>query len=353
MAESAPVESTPTATVEPVVQAAETTATEAPVVAEKARDASGKFAKSETTSTAKPTVPATTDGATPPSTVSGATLPAEGQPTQAQEIKAPQSWKATVREKWSALPTEVRQEVDRREREMTLAMQDAAPAKKFQEQFRQTIAPFEMMLRAEGADPLAATANLFQTAAALRTAPPGTKAQLIANMVKTFGVPIEALAQAIDGQTPTQQGPQQHFDPNQLAQQIKQQIMQEAAQQRQQQTLHQSKSEVEKFAAQAEFLDDVRQEMADYIEINDKRGREISLQAAYDWACKQHPEISQVMQRREAAKQTANVQTSTQRSRAAASSVRSHPASGGNSQSASNDSVRASLEASMASLANR
>jgi hypothetical protein len=354
--EAAPaVEASATVTDTPVV---ETNSTEAVVATgERARDASGKFAKAETPSstTEKPAAVAsaqTGPGDSPPIVAGAVTSPpVEPQPAQ-PEIKAPQSWKATVREKWSTVPAEVQQEVARREREISVAMQEASEARKFHEQFRATVAPYEMMLRAEGADPIRATASLFQTAAALRTAPPAHKAELIANMVKTYGVPLEALAAAIDGQPQAerhQAAGQQFQDPrvDQLLAQLQQQ-----AQQRQQQALQQTQHTVEQFKAQAEFIDDVRDEMADLIEVATKRGREMSLQQAYDLACKAHPEISEVLRRREAARLTANAQASTQRSKAAASSVRSHPTSGNGAQS-SDDSIRASLEAAYAQLSGR
>lgn len=334
------------------VEAATQTPVEKAAAEARARDEHGRFAPKTATPKApklasgqpKQTAPGeTTDSA-------GAVPPPEAKPdapaavaTQ-DALKAPQSWKATVREHWSKLPTDVQAEVARREKEISVAMQESAESRKLADNFKQTVAPFEAMIRAEGADPIKAVGSLLQTAMALRTAPPAHKAQLVANMCKSFGVPIDLLDAAISGQMPTQS--QGAVDPSQLAAQIKADLMREMQQGRQQAAMQKGAQEVEAFASKAEFLDDVRHEVADLLEVSARRGQTLSLEDAYNRVVRTHPDISKVLQQREAAKQAANATASTQRARAAASSVRSQPATVQPAQS--DDSIRAALEAAIA-----
>lgn len=265
--------------------------------------------------------------------------PSPPPPSQPEALKAPQSWKANLREKWGTLPRELQEEVLRREKEISSGLEQHAGSKKFQQEWQQTIGPYEAMIRAEGANPLGAVQNLLQTAMALRTAPPQHKAQLLAQMIHTFGVPIEALAAAIDGQpSPQQQAPGPYRDPrvDQLFQQI------QAAQHQQQHSLNQrAHQDIAAFSEGKEFFEDVRLRMSAIM----SSGLPKTLEQAYDEACWGDPHVRAVLQQREAAKAAANAQASTQRARAAASSVKSEPAG---VASPKPQGIRASLEAAWA-----
>jgi hypothetical protein len=76
---------------------------------------------------------------------------------------------------------------------------------------------------------------------------------------------------------------------------------------------------------QEEFFADVKDEMADIIELAAKHGRTITPRQAYEKAVSLHPEVSKVVEQRRA---FANQTGSTQKAMAAASSVKSSPASG-------------------------
>jgi hypothetical protein len=162
-------------------------------------------------------------------------------------------------------------------------------------------------------------------------------------------VPVEALAAALDGQpAPREQSAAEYRDPrvDQLMAQLQrnQQSQQQAVSQR-------AQSDVAAFAAKAEFLTDVQDEVADIIELSAKRGREMTLEQAYERATKMHPEISKVLSQREAAKTAATAQATAQKTRAASSSVRSQPAPAGDGSSPS--TLRGELEASIAALSGR
>jgi hypothetical protein len=56
--------------------------------------------------------------------------------------------------------------------------------------------------------------------------------------------------------------------------------------------------QIGEFAQNAEFINDVRYDMADLMDLASKRGQNLSLQDAYDKACSVHPQVSGVLQKR-------------------------------------------------------
>jgi hypothetical protein len=252
----------------------------------------------------------------------------ESKPEVAISAKAPQSWRPAAREAWAALPESVKAEISRREGETSRVLTTTDEARKFQESFRTTVAPYEQMLRSEGAEPMQAMQNLLETARQLRSGDPGSKAALVAQIVRGYGVPIEALDAALAGQPMPQQAQQQFRDPrlDGLLQQIEQSKTQRAANE-----AAEADSAVTEFGAAKEFFADVRDDMADIIELAEKRGQKMDLEAAYKRACGMNDEISTVVRQREAAKAAATGKAATQRSKAASSSVKSSgpPPTGG------------------------
>ena len=106
-------------------------------------------------------------------------------------------------------------------------------------------------------------------------------------------------------------------------------------QQNQQQTYQQqtqsAEQEIAQFGEQHEFFEDVREDMADLIEMAEKRGQSLSLEQAYERACAINPEISKVLDQRRQRDTVVNLQNK----KTAASSLASEspnntkPSSGG------------------------
>jgi hypothetical protein len=247
------------------------------------------------------------------------------------------------------VPAEVQAEIARREKEVAVAMQEASESRKFRESCQQTHAPYRQLLP-EGAE-LKAIGNLFQTATALQTGSPQQKAHLVAQIIQSYGVPIEALDDALTGKggPPPQTQAPAYKDPrvDELLSKLSQ-----AEAQRAHSLKEKSLQTVNDFAAKAEFFEDVREEVADMLEVAARRGRELSLEDAYTRAVKLHPELSQVMAQREAAEKAKAAQASTLKARAAASSVRSAPTAPSNGAQ-SGGSVREALEAALARTSGR
>jgi hypothetical protein len=336
---------------QPVRTAPETTTPDATPAADDSADRGdgrtprGKFARKDGAA------PADGTAGNPPADA----RPADGQPAQVAKPadhndKAPQSWKPGAREAWSQLPPDVRAEVHRRERETQRIVQETAQARQVTDFVGQLQQKFAPALQAEGVDALTASANLMNLASRLRFGTPVEKAQLAATIVRNYGVDVNALADALDSMPAGMQ--QLHGQPGQPQQQagmyqdprvdVLLQQLQGLQQSRQEQVIQTAVKEVESFGSDKEFFEDVREDMADLMDLAAKRKIDLSLEQAYERACKMQPEIARVLDAREAAKRAGNRNGSTQRARIAASSVRGTP-SGGSTPKA--DNLRATIEA--------
>lgn len=320
-------------------------------VGERARGSDGKFAKE--TKAAKPAVtPRPVQGkpeATPAPVVATPTTTPPPATGDQSGTKPPADWSPSAREKWAGLPPEVQREAHRIHREVKSVLQESAPARKFHQEMQSVLAPHQQMMTANRMDPIAVTRDAMQMMATLHGGSHQNKAQLIAGVVKSFGIPIEALAAALDGQPQAQGG--QGLDPSQIAAQVRQQVLQELQQSQAQRQSQKAAQEAEAFGNSHEFFNDVREDMADLIEVSHRRGVALSMEDAYNRACKMHPEVSKVFSQREAAEAAKANQASMQRARAAASSVHSQPAVPVARGQAKD--VRGAIEASIASLSGR
>jgi len=213
-------------------------------------------------------------------------------------------------------------------------LREAAEARQFQTKFQETIRPFESIIAAQGSDALTATRNMMQTGAALVMGTPAQKAQTVAQIVQQYGVDIDHLAAAIDGQAPAEGAPGNGAGAPDLAMQqwIQQQLapvhqMVQQAQQREQQaanqTRHEAATDIETFSTDPKnaYFEDVRDVMGDLMEVATRQGRELSLQQAYDHACMLDPRIASQYRQQQGAPSVETAQTAAERRAAAASSI--------------------------------
>jgi predicted nucleic acid-binding protein len=259
--------------------------------------------------------------------------PVEPEKVAEPKIKAPVSWKAGAKERWSTLPSEVQEEVVRRERESAVAIQQGAEGRKFTEAFQQAIAPYQAVMAAEGTtDPIHAVRNLMQTAAVLRLGTPVQKADLVARLIKVYGVDVPTLDSMLSGQDDPAIKQQTQFDQmlNERLTPLQQKLAQyeEMLGNQQQRVQQDAAKAVEDFASKNEFVDDpdIANDMADLLEMAAKRGRNLSMQDAYDRAVASHPTISKIVAQRKAAQKPA---IDVQKIKDASSSVKGSPMGGG------------------------
>ena len=238
--------------------------------------------------------------------------------------KPPASWKATTREKFNALPDDVKAEIHRREVQTSVAIQRGKEGEGFKATLDAIVDPYRPMLQAAGADEFQAIHYMFKTQAVLRTGTPSQKAAVLAEVIKQHAVDIPMLDDLLSGQEP-QQGEdvqtRQYID-QQLApvQQLLQEVQRGKASNQQNQQ-DRVQTALQKFSSNHEYYQDVREDMADIMEMSANRGVTITLEDAYARACSLNDDISTVLSQRSAAATNAKGQEASKRRRRAAKSL--------------------------------
>jgi hypothetical protein len=211
--------------------------------------------------------------------------------------KAPQSWRGPQKAKWAALDPDVRQEVIRREREITKTLGETAAARQLANQFAQAVQPFQARLQSMGAAPITAVQRLLQADYALSSAPPAQRAQLMAKLINDYGVDVRALDAALSGQQPDPTESKLEAILNQRLAPLQQflTLQQQREQAREAQAEQEIAQTVESMTNNPKFphFEAVRDEMADIVELSSKRGLYLSLEQAYNRAVALNPEVSQ------------------------------------------------------------
>lgn len=287
------------------------------------------------------------------------------QPTAGAEplvkSKAPASWNPAVREHWNALPEPVREFITQREAQITSELTQSASARKLADDFVQSIRPYEQMIRASRTTPIQAVRSLLNNAAILQSGTPAQKVAVAAAIIKTYGVDIPQLDAILSGQARADNGPNAQIERiiNERMAPVHQ-LMERLNQSDQagvQALVADCTQEIETFAEseEAEFLRDVKDEVADLLEMAARRGREMSIKEAYDIACAQNPQIAQVRTQRAEAQRIAAGGGAAARARVAAASLPAGapPAGGGPGQLNKNASRRDALEKAWGDLSTR
>jgi hypothetical protein len=263
--------------------------------------------------------------------------------TDERTAKAPESWRPQAREGWDELPDHVKREAHRREYDIQTGQQAAAAHRDLAERFERTVAPYAPLIAAQGAsDPVEAIGGLLQTAAVLQTGTQQQKAERLADIISAYGVEIGTLDDVLTGRAagePTQQSEEARI---QALVDARVKPLEERLAGVQDQSQEHTRRTIDEFSQQAEFLDDVRMDMADLIDLASARGRKLSLQQAYDTACRMNPEISRVLESRKTAPK-----------QALADSVLNGRQSGVEPPPASDGSIRSDIEAALRTLEDR
>lgn len=235
----------------------------ASAIAARARDEAGRFTKQEAAKTEVKAAPvATTEAATVPAAVAA--------------IKPPDGWKAEAKAKFATLPPDIQAEINRRETEAHQKITSQDSDRDLGKRIREESGPYQAIMQAEQTNPGAAYKDYLNTAYILRTGSPQAKAQAVAAVIQSFGVPLPLIAQAFSVQPGTQLQPQQQpIDPGEIVRQATDQMRQELAQ-------TETQRSIAAFAAEAghEHFEAVKPRMAVLL----KEGQAETLQDAYDQA---------------------------------------------------------------------
>lgn len=321
------------------------------------RGPDGKFQKKEGQPAVPSQAPAPPNTTQQPPTSPNATQQGQQQLAPAVEgPRAPQAWKPQTREHWSKLPVEVREEVARREAQIQTVINDNAEARDIAAQFIQTVQPYEAFIRAENSDPFKAIQYMMDTAVSLRTSPPHIKASLVADIIKQYNIDVAMLDAALVGRVAPQDPTSRHVQEllERELKPIKDMFGQfsQRAQQRQSETDARAEREVMSFAENPanEFYDDVKEVMADLMEMASRRNIPMSLKDAYDRACGMDPSISKVIEARKLQTQAQQSQEQANRARRAGSSLPSGGGAPPGGPQADTSSIRGAIEAAMSGL---
>jgi murein L,D-transpeptidase YcbB/YkuD len=155
-------------------------------------------------------------------------------------------------------------------------------------------------------------------------------------LAQRFGVSTQGVnPQALSAQ------PQQFRDPR-VDQYLAMQAMQQ--QQAAERETAELQSQTAAFAEQHEFFFDVRDDMADMIEIAARRGIVLPVKEAYEKACALNPDVSKILAQRNGTNNPRAMTQAALRARRAASSVKGEPSPHGQT-APQNESLRGAIEA--------
>lgn len=278
------------------------------------RDEQGRFAPK----TVKELADAAARVAAPAVAKAGVKAPAAVAPAAA-ESKAPQSLTAVEKEAFRTWPKEAQAAFVRREKEAAVGLQRNAEAVRRDQAWNQAVSPYIPSIQAMGGDVIAVAQNYFRTGYMLQHGQPAQKADIVASIIRDFGVDIDTLAARLDGQSAPQgqgQGAQQPaFDPSLVDQRVEQRLQQFA----QQRAEHQGLQEIAAFEKTHPYFSDVSQTMGHLMASAIESGSTMDMERAYTLACQATPEVSEAL-----ARQRTSIQP-TSRVRAAAGSLKSRP----------------------------
>jgi hypothetical protein len=243
--------------------------------------------------------------------------------------KAPIDWSPELREQWSGLPESVRGQIAAREAQMSQAMQGTAQARQIANEFTGVANQYGSVMAAEGVkNPVQMFDNVMRTVSELRMGTPQQKAARVAELINNYGVDLDTLDGVLTASITGE--PQEVGQNDQFAQMLDQrmapvnQMMQQLAgmqQQKQYGVQQNAVNEVNTFSQTAEFLGDVRHDVADLMDLATRQGREMPLQEAYDKACAMNPQIANVLSQRAEQTKLAGAQRSIAGKRNAGSSL--------------------------------
>lgn len=249
--------------------------------------------------------------------------------------KAPVSWKPAIRELWANVPPEARAEIKRREQEIERTLNETGVMRRFATDFAQMVQPYQHIIRAQNSTPLQAVDNLMKTAASLATGSPQQKAATIGQIISNYGIDVKELdtylSQNYNPQT-AQFNQQQNQAPPQWAMPMFDWMnrVQQNQQQFEQQQRMQAEQEIQQMQEKP-YFEDLRNDVADLMEIAARNGKILTIQQAYDKALQLDPEISKIVNQRKAAEATKNPGANLAKARKASKTVVGAPRGDGKS----------------------
>lgn len=247
------------------------------------------------------------------------------------ELKAPASWKPATREHWKSIPKEAQAEIIRREREIDTGLQQASAYKKVANEYFNVIKPYEHLIRAQNSTPSQAITNMMQTAARLVQGTRQQKAACVAEIMKNYDVDVKTLDDILVGTVKPGDDPDAK-----ISDLVKVQLspvlefineVKGSRAQAEQKGQEEVSTSFQTFSEDPknEFFQDVREDMADLMEMAANRGQAMTLEQAYARACQMNTEVSKILSQREIRKNGELTNQQLLRKKKAASSIKGSP----------------------------
>ena len=218
--------------------------------------------------------------------------------------------------------------------------------------------PYKNIMQMEGATPAQAIEHLARSAAMIRQGTPQQKADLLAYLAQEYQVDLSMLDSALSRNL-SQQGQQgqqgQPGQPGQPAQPLPdateqrisnmEQLLQMQQAQNQQSIQNQLEQDIKAFLDKGDrpFFDDLRETMADFIEIGARQGRQVSLSEAYDLAAMTNPDVQKAMEQQKAIDHAKKKSEEIKKKQAASSSLSGNTTLDNPAGSSKNESLRQTL----------
>ncbi len=233
---------------------------------------------------------------------------AEGkqQAAAAEGERAPVGLPPEAREVWKDAPQALKDAVIKREADYASGIQQYAEGAKRAQTMDAALQPFQQYFATQGQPPAQSVGQLLQIASTMQMGTQGQKAEMIAGLIKQFGVDVGALDSLLVGEKP------QAGQNDALAQMLDQRLgpinqFMHGYQQNQQNQFsavqQEMSTEIDTFAAANEFYNDLKMDMADLMDMAGNRGKNMSMKQAYDKAVLMHPQISTIVSGRLGQKQ--------------------------------------------------
>jgi len=245
--------------------------------------------------------------------------PVEGEAKPTTKVRdpsatAPATWKPEGKAAWKDVPLVARQEILRRDRETAQVLSQTESLRNFAGAMGGVLNPHMPRLQSLGVQPHVAVEKLLRSDMVLSTAPMAQRAQFMAKLISDYGIDIGELDRALQNAgsgTPGSADPNMDGITRILQQELApvRQFMQTQAQrtqQQEQQENNQLMSEVDQMAAddvKYPYFQEVREDMADIVELSAKKGVYVTMAEAYNKACQLNPAVAAEMEQARLAEQ--------------------------------------------------
>lgn len=244
--------------------------------------------------------------------------------------KAPLGWGPARDALWAKVPPDVRAVIAKREQDIQNGMSQAGRIRAVADEYRDIVAPHQDIIARMGSTPKQALSSVMQTATALIVGTQAQKVAVLAEMIDRYGVDLPELDKALTeslnrkknggGGAAPQPQPINFRAVPELQPLFKLQEQYMTAQQQRNQQMEQEANTAIQSMQDKPYFNDVKDDIADIMEISAKRGIVLTIQQAYDKACQLNPEVAKLLP-----KNTANNPGAVARARKASSSVKGAP----------------------------